>query len=123
MADPYNPVGPCITGMIDNRTGHENPLDGYVIQEGAMPHALAPFLQAMLDHMPGAVEPENQTLSERTERALARFGSKIRGPYYKDGAVEKTQVYLVMSHDSKFKPYFKSIESETSSRGLDTRFK
>jgi len=97
---PYNPIGPTITSVIDCREGNDNPLDGFVIEEGAIPHALAPLFQAMLDLMPGKKEPKDETLVERTQAALARYGSRFLGPYFKNGAVERTQVYLVMSHDS-----------------------
>ena len=33
---PYKPVGPTITGVIDCRKNHENALDGFVIEEGAV---------------------------------------------------------------------------------------
>ena len=98
---PYNPIGPTITSVIDCREGNDNPLDGFVIEEGAIPHALAPLFQAMLDLMPGKKEPQDETFAERTQAALARYGSRFLGPYFKRGAVEKTQVYLIMSHDSK----------------------
>jgi hypothetical protein len=98
---PYKPVGPTITGVIDCRDGHENPLDGFVIEDGAVPQALATFLQTMLDIMPGSVRPQQDTVVERTQAALARYGSRFFGPYFKSGAMEKTQVYLIMSHDSK----------------------
>ncbi|CAK7209459.1 hypothetical protein SBRCBS47491_000450 [Sporothrix bragantina] len=97
---PYYPVGPTITGVIDNRQGHDNPLDGYVIQEGAVPHALATFLQAMLDLLPGSTAPSDQGIVPRARASLARWGSRLLGPYFKSGAVERTQVYLIMSHDS-----------------------
>ncbi|KAF3760304.1 FAD/NAD(P)-binding domain-containing protein [Cryphonectria parasitica EP155] len=96
---PYNPVGPCITGIIDNREGHANPLDGYVIEEGTVPKALAPFFQAMLDMMPGSISSE-EGITAKAQASLARWGSRILGPYFKDGAIERTQVYLIMSHDS-----------------------
>ncbi|KAL1840066.1 hypothetical protein VTJ49DRAFT_842 [Mycothermus thermophilus] len=97
---PYNPVGPCITSVIDCREGNENPLDGFVIEEGTIPEALSLFFQAMLDFMPGKKEPKDETILEKTQAALARYGSWIMGPYFKNGAVARTQVYLVMSHDS-----------------------
>lgn len=100
---PYRPVGPCINGVIDNRDGHENPLDGYVIEEGTIPSALAPFFQAMLDFMPGSISSE-EGLTQRAQAGLARWGSRLLGPYYKNGAVERTQVYLIMSHDSEQPP-------------------
>lgn len=99
VPSPYRPVGPCITGVIDNRDGHENPLDGYVIEEGTIPSALAPFFQTMLDLMPGSISGD-ETLSQKVQASLARWGSRLIGPYYRKGAVEKTQVYLIMSHDS-----------------------
>ncbi len=93
---PYNPIGPTITGIIDNRTGHDNPLDGYVIQEGAVPQALARFLQTMLDMLQGDDQPKNLSVYARSQAALARWGGRLLGPYFKDGALEKTQVYLIM---------------------------
>lgn len=97
---PYNPIGPTITGVIDNRADHDNPLDGYVIEEGAIPQALSQFLQTMLDLLPGSTAPKNETVVQRSQAMLARWGSRLLGPYFRQGAVEKTQVYLIMSHDS-----------------------
>ncbi|ROV89585.1 hypothetical protein VMCG_09946 [Cytospora schulzeri] len=99
VPSPYKPVGPCITGIIDNREGHNNPLDGYIIEEGTIPKALAPFMQAMLDLMPGSISNE-ETLIDQAQAKMARWGSRLLGPYFKKGAIEKTQVYLIMSHDS-----------------------
>ncbi|KAK8030781.1 glucose-methanol-choline oxidoreductase [Apiospora arundinis] len=97
---PYHPVGPCITGIIDNRHGHKNPLDGYVIEEGTVPKALAPFLQAMLELLPGSIRVNDNSLIDKVRGNLARLGSMFLGPYYRKGAIERTQTYLVMSHDS-----------------------
>lgn len=97
---PYKPVGPTISGMIDCRDDHENPLDGFVIQEGAIPKALAPLFQTMLEIMPGNQLPTGQTLLEKVKHSIAQQGSRFLGPYYARGSIEKTQVYLVMSHDS-----------------------
>lgn len=99
---PYHPVGPCITGIIDNRAGHKNPLDGYVIEEGTVPGVIAPFLQAMLEIMPGSIEPTGEGLLGRVQANLSRIGSAFLGPYFRKGAIEKTQVYLIMSHDSEY---------------------
>ncbi|CAK7234399.1 hypothetical protein SCUCBS95973_008922 [Sporothrix curviconia] len=96
----YHPVGPTITGVIDNRQGHDNPLDGYVIEEGAVPQALATFMQAMLDMLPGSTPPPDEGIVPRARASLARWGSRLLGPYFKSGAAERTQVYLIMSHDS-----------------------
>ncbi|KAI0514386.1 glucose-methanol-choline oxidoreductase [Xylaria bambusicola] len=97
---PYHPIGPCITGIIDNRKGHENPLDGYVIEEGTIPGALVPFMQTLLELMPGSIETSDESLFDRVKANLARAGSFFLGPYFRKGAIERTQVYLIMSHDS-----------------------
>lgn len=96
---PYKPIGPTITGIIDCREGHKNPLDGFVIEEGAVPMALTPLFQTMLETMPGKQYPP-LGFTSRIQHTLASIGSRILGPYYAKGSIEKTQVYLVMSHDS-----------------------
>ncbi|KAH7393666.1 hypothetical protein BKA64DRAFT_578312 [Cadophora sp. MPI-SDFR-AT-0126] len=97
---PYKPVGPTISGIIDCRDDVDNPLDGFVIQEGAVPKALAPLFQTMLEMMPGNQIPTGQTLLEKVKHSVAQQGSRFLGPYYAKGSIERTQVYLVMSHDS-----------------------
>ncbi|CAG8962220.1 hypothetical protein HYFRA_00005273 [Hymenoscyphus fraxineus] len=97
---PYHPVGPTITGVIDDREGHENPLDGYVIQEGAVPKALSLLFQTMLELTPGTQHPKGDGLLEKVQDVMAKAGSRFLGPYFRKGSIERTQVYLVMSHDS-----------------------
>jgi hypothetical protein len=80
---PYNPVGPTITGIIDCRNNHKNALDGFVIEEGAVPKALAPLFQTMLERMPGNQYPKGGTLVEKFKQVLAQQGSRFLGPYYK----------------------------------------
>ncbi|KAL7783895.1 hypothetical protein V8C37DRAFT_396573 [Trichoderma ceciliae] len=96
--DPTNPVGPTITSAIDNRKGHENPLNGFVIQEGAMPQAFCQLLQCMLDLMPGSHAPDKPIL-ERAQAAIGQWKSRLLGPYSKSGTLGNTQVFLIMSHD------------------------
>ncbi|KAL7961890.1 hypothetical protein V8C34DRAFT_243312 [Trichoderma compactum] len=96
--DPANPVGPTITCAIDNREGHANPLDGYIIQEGTMPYAFSQFLQCVLDLMPGSHSPD-KSLLERTQEAMSLWKSRLLGPFSKTGTLENTQVFLIMSHD------------------------
>ena len=86
--------------MIDCRDQH-NPLDGFVIEEGSVPQALAPFYEAMLELMPGQIAPTGLNAFQKVKHLLARQGSKLFGPYFPKGSTEKTQVYLIMSHDSK----------------------
>lgn len=94
-------MGPTINAIIDNRKGHDNPLNGFVIQEGAIPQALCDFLQNMLDLMPGSHAP-NKTLLERAQGAMVKWKSRLLGPYVQSGAMERTQVFLIMSHDGEF---------------------
>lgn len=96
---PDHPVGPTINGIIDCRD-EPNPLDGFVIEEGAIPQALAGVLQAMLEFMPGKIAPTQLNYFSKLKEALARTGSRAFGPYFKKGSIERTQVYLIMSHDS-----------------------
>lgn len=39
-------------------------------------------------------------MSEAFKRVLTAQGSRAFGPYFKKGAIERTQTYLIMSHDS-----------------------
>ena len=96
---PYKPVGPTITGIIDCRD-QDNPLDGFVIEEGAVPKALAPLFQTMLEMMPGNQVPKGETLVGKVKHVLAQQGSRFLGPYFSKGSIERTQTYLIMSHDS-----------------------
>lgn len=40
-------------------------------------------------------------LYQKVEKFLASLGSKVFRPYFPHGSIQKTQVYLVMSHNSK----------------------
>lgn len=96
-----NPPGPTITGIIDNRgpEASKNVLDGYVIEEGVIPAALAPVIQTVLEAIPGKIYPPFHL-----GRAIRYFSSKLQsrsfGPYAKGGSIDRTQTYLLMSHDS-----------------------
>jgi hypothetical protein len=48
------PCGPAITGVINNGGSVASPhvLDAHIIQEGAIPAALAPLIQFLLDQCP-----------------------------------------------------------------------
>lgn len=97
---PERPIGPCINGVIDCRD-QLNPLDGFVIEEGTIPQSLSTFYEAMLEQLPGSIGPTGLSAYEKMKHLLARYGSKIFGPYFSKGSTEKTQVYLIMSHDSE----------------------
>lgn len=95
-----HPVGPTITGIIDMRDEKvaKNVLDGYVIEEGAAPKALAHFLQVMYHLVPGKESPRGICLLEH----LAKFRSGTSsafGPWHQGGSLNRTMIYLIMSHD------------------------
>ena len=96
---PELPIGPTITGVIDCRK-QENFLDGFVMEEGAIPEALSQVIQIMLESMPDKVTPQKFGLQERLRHLISRQKSRVMGPYVQGGSVERTQVYLVMSHDN-----------------------
>lgn len=94
---PGEPVGPCITGTIDMR-GRLELDEGMVIQEGAIPGALAGLMPAVLGGavvMFGVGSGRGARGSMRAE--ARRLLNYLRGPYR--GAVRNTQVFLVVGHD------------------------
>ncbi|QMU29884.1 GMC family oxidoreductase N-terminal domain-containing protein [Adhaeribacter radiodurans] len=90
-------VGPCIGGVIDLR-GKEKLEDGFVIEDGSIPGALAGVL-------PGAFISFARLLGKDTDKNLKDFlvekfrkiKAVIMGAY--SGALNNTLTYLVMSHD------------------------
>lgn len=91
------PVGPCISGLIDLR-GTEDVKDGMVIEEGSLPSPLAPLLPGLF--IGGNVlfgEDTDGGVSDESDEAFRRLQSLAEGAY--SGALNSTQTYLVMSHD------------------------
>ncbi|MCH9765402.1 MAG: GMC family oxidoreductase N-terminal domain-containing protein, partial [Alphaproteobacteria bacterium] len=92
-----DPVGPCISGLIDLR-GSDRLEDGFVIEEGSIPSGLAPFLPALFVGGAGIFGRDTDfSLSDELDEAGRAAKSLLFGAY--DGAVNNTQTYLVMSHD------------------------
>ncbi len=90
------PVGPCITGIIDLRDTKDF-RQGFVIEEGSIPGALAPLLPASFAALGDII---GQQLDSKTARLVERLRSAeslFCGSYR--GAVDNTQTYLVMAHD------------------------
>ncbi|KAL3470296.1 FAD/NAD(P)-binding domain-containing protein [Aspergillus californicus] len=95
--------GPTITCMVDNRkSGSENPLPGYIIQDGCIPKPLAPILQGILMLQMTGKDVLSLFRNPRlqTRRFVAALKSLIWGPYTPGGAIQRTSTYLIMSHDS-----------------------
>lgn len=95
--DPRDPVGPCITGLIDRRDADE-PMDaGYVVEEGSIPGALAPLMAGFFSaarELGAAATARGTPSRPHLENTTASF---VLGPRH--GAVAHTQTYLVMAHD------------------------
>ncbi len=90
-------VGPCITGAIDLR--HRPHLDeGMTLEEGTVPYPIRRVLAS-------ALIPLSRLIGRDTDRGAADFlkekwrelKSFMAGPFR--GAMNNTQIYLVMTHD------------------------
>ena len=96
--DPSDPIGPCITGIIDLR--QQTPLDeGMVIEEGVAPGAFAnrlPFTLASASNNIRRIVRLH--VKDYLQEKLREVESITLGPY--KGAVNNTMTYLVMTHDN-----------------------
>jgi cholesterol oxidase len=97
------PVGPTITGLIDNRNTADVK-DGYVIEEGSLAGAVGAALVGLL----GNAAPlegidvdagARHSIRERLDYNARVAESYLRGPYH--GALNHTQSFLVMAHDDE----------------------
>jgi cholesterol oxidase len=91
------PVGPCSTGIIDARGGR--PVDeGMIFVEGAAPGAFAKWLPALFAALAATTgEDTDSGLRDAIREKVRELGSQLAGPY--TGAVHRTQICLVVSHD------------------------
>ena len=89
------PVGPCISGLIDFRL-RPDVESGMVIEEGSIPGALAAFLPAALAAGAKLAE-QSGGVAGNVEQKARELASFVRGAYH--GAVRRSQTYLVMTHD------------------------
>lgn len=118
------PVGPTINGIIDMRDEEVAPnvLDGYVIEEGAVPEALAPFLETMFRLTPGKISLGRVKLVEEVSKLAAKASETAFGPWHPGGSLNRTMIYLIMSHDDNQatltlennKPYLQFLGVERS---------
>jgi cholesterol oxidase len=94
--DPRDPVGPCITSVIDIRgTGGLD--EGLVIEEGTIPGAVAPLLALPMAMNAQISACDGLPLAVRAQRALAEI---VRSADVTDaGALAYMQTFLVMGHD------------------------
>ncbi|CAG8589722.1 2640_t:CDS:10, partial [Racocetra fulgida] len=98
-SDFKEPVGPTITGIIDMRNSGSNVMDGYVIEEGVIPYALANatnFLLRAIDDRADVKLANESSTSDTKAKTWRKITSSVSN--YK-GAMANTQTYLIMSHD------------------------
>ena len=92
-----DPVGPCITSVIDLREQADLE-EGMVIEEGSLPGAIAGILPTTLSAAARAIGRDTDTgIVDSLREKQREIASLLRGPYH--GAIRHTQTYLVMSHD------------------------
>ena len=93
------PVGPCITGLIDLRN-QPDVEHGMVLEEGSIPGAMGGVLPLGLGGAAGLVGQDplaGEAPAPDSDQAKRAIESVVHGPYR--GAVRNSQTYLVMTHD------------------------
>ena len=96
--DGREPVGPCISGIIDLR---QQPAveDGMVIEEGSIPGAIGNIIPVALSAAAKSLGKDTDTgIVDAIHEKAREWESLVRGVYH--GATRNTQTYLVMSHDN-----------------------
>ena len=95
-AEGREPVGPCITSVIDDRPNKGD--QGMVIEEGSLPGLMEPLLSAIFSAAARVIGEDTDQGFLDTLKEKARIAeSFFRGAFY--GAIHNTQTFLVMSHD------------------------
>jgi choline dehydrogenase-like flavoprotein len=96
-----HPVGPTINGIIDMRDEEvaPHPRDGFVIEEGAVPKALAHVLHAMYTVTSGKRMPTGLAIRERLDELAGTLTGDLFGPWGHHSSLNRTMIYLIMSHD------------------------
>lgn len=90
-------VGPCITSVIDlrNRPVLE---DGMTLEEGTVPGPIRSIMVSALVTLSRIMgKDSDRGLKDYAREKWREVKSLIRGPHH--GALDHTQIYLVMSHD------------------------
>jgi cholesterol oxidase len=93
----HEPVGPCITSVIDMRDQAQYD-HRMVIEEGSIPGAIGKLMLPMLSATAELIGDDGDIgIIEKAKQKARALDSLIRGPYH--GAIHNTQTYLIMSHD------------------------
>jgi cholesterol oxidase len=89
-------VGPCITSVIDMR--HQQKLDdGMVIEEGSVPGPISSMMSSLVPFSRLLGKDSDEGMKDWLTEKAREVESMARGAYH--GAIDNTQVYLVMTHD------------------------
>ena len=95
--EEMEPVGPCITSIIDMRYG-DDWRDRMVIEEGSLPGAVGKLMPAAMAEASAAVGKNTDSgFIDGIKEKAREVESLIKGPY--SGAIKNMQTYLIMSHD------------------------
>lgn len=111
--DEIADVGPCITSVIDMRTNYDLK-DGMTLEEGSIPSPIKSILVPTFLATSRLIGKDtDQGFTDYVKEKWREVVSSLRGVYH--GAVNRTQVYLVMSNDDgngemKFKDDHLSIK-------------
>jgi cholesterol oxidase len=98
--DALDPVGPCITGLIDLRRPDRPLAEGFVIEEGSIPGAMAPYMASFLQAAKDLGSSASlHNAGQWAEHFLHTTESFLLGPRH--GAVNHSQTYLVMGQDGE----------------------
>ena len=113
------PVGPCITGIIDMRKGDERE-KRMIIEEGVVPGAVANLVPATMAAAAATIGKDTDQGFFDTLREKARKLRSFANPYR--GATGNMQTYLIMSHDdAKGKMYLEKDRLRIDWPGVGTQ--
>ena len=98
------PPGPTTTSVVDRRSSSQsqNPLAGFVIEDGGIPAWVSLLIQIMLILQSiGKQAPFSlRNMRLLLQSLFATLGSLIFGSYAQGTASQRISTYFVMSHDS-----------------------
>jgi len=90
-------VGPCITSVIDMRN-REKLEDGLTLEEGTVPGPIRSILAGSLVTFSRLMgKDSDRGFKDYFQEKWREVKSLVKGPFH--GAVDHTQIYLVMCHD------------------------
>jgi cholesterol oxidase len=96
--DPENPVGPCISSIIDTREDAVDYKEGMSIEEGSIPGPLALMLPMTFSVLSKGIGKDTDFgIPDALSEFKRELESLSRGSCY--GAINHTQTLLVMTHD------------------------